>query len=60
MTCKNHACCGHTCAAIDGALIVQAKIGVTADEIARVQVATYRPALEVTGNPSGNKPVLYT
>lgn len=47
MTFKNHACCGHTFAPIDGALALQAKLGVTADKIARVRVATYRPALEV-------------
>ena len=30
MTFKNHACCGHTFAAIDGALEVQRSLGVTA------------------------------
>jgi 2-methylcitrate dehydratase PrpD len=52
MTFKNHACCGHTFAAIDGALIVQAKLGVAAGQIARVHVATYRSALDVAGNPN--------
>jgi 2-methylcitrate dehydratase PrpD len=51
MTFKNHACCGHTFAAIDGALIVQAGLGVAAADIASVKVATYRPALDVAGNP---------
>jgi 2-methylcitrate dehydratase PrpD len=50
MTFKNHACCGHAFAAIDGALIVQAMLGVAADRIASVTVATYRPALDVAGN----------
>lgn len=50
MTFKNHACCGHTFAAIDGALALKAQMGITADDIARVQVATYRPALDVAGN----------
>ena len=49
MTVKNHACCGHTFAPIDGALEVQAKLGVSADKIKRVRVATYRSALEVAG-----------
>ncbi len=49
MTFKNHACCGHTFAAIDGALEVQRKLGVKAADIARVTVGTYRPALEVAG-----------
>ena len=50
MTFKNHACCGHTFAAIDGALALKQQMGLTAEAIAGVQVATYRPALEVAGN----------
>jgi 2-methylcitrate dehydratase PrpD len=50
MTFKNHACCGHTFAAIDGALALKQQMGITAQDIARVQVATYRPALDVAGN----------
>lgn len=49
MTFKNHTCCGHTFAPIDGALEVQRRLGVEAPQIARVRVATYRPALEVAG-----------
>jgi 2-methylcitrate dehydratase PrpD len=49
MTFKNHACCGHTFAAIDGALEVQRVMGVNAADIARVSVGTYRPALDVAG-----------
>ena len=49
MTFKNHACCGHTFAAIDGALALQRALGIPAAEIARVRVATYRPALDVAG-----------
>ena len=49
MTFKNHACCGHTFAAIDGALELQRSLGVKAEDIARVTVGTYRPALEVAG-----------
>ena len=47
MTFKNHACCGHTFAAIDGALALQAKMKLRADEIERVRIATYKTALEV-------------
>jgi len=47
MTFKNHACCGHTFAAIDGALALKAKMGVAAGDIERVQVGTYNAALEV-------------
>ncbi len=49
MTFKNHACCGHTFAAIDGALELQRTLGAHAADIARVTVGTYRPALEVAG-----------
>lgn len=52
MTFKNHACCGHTFAAIDGAQALQRHHGFTADDIESVRVATYRPALEVAGNPN--------
>jgi 2-methylcitrate dehydratase PrpD len=47
MTFKNHACCGHTFAAIDGALALQQKMGVRAEHIERVDVGTYRAGVEV-------------
>src|SRR3954468_14760510 len=47
MTFKNHACCGHTFAAIDGALALQKKLNIKASEIEGVDVATYRAGLEV-------------
>ncbi|MBI1943183.1 MAG: MmgE/PrpD family protein, partial [Betaproteobacteria bacterium] len=50
MTFKNHTCCGHTFAAIDGALALKAKLGVAASDIERVSVGTYRAALEVAGH----------
>lgn len=50
MTFKNHACCGHTFAPIDGALSLQAQLGVEGKNIQRVKIATYSPALEVAGN----------
>src|SRR2546427_1335694 len=37
MTVKDHACCGHAFAAIDGALALKARMGGSADGIARVQ-----------------------
>jgi len=49
MTFKNHACCGHTFAAIDGALAAQAALGVASDDIARVRIGSYRAAVEVSG-----------
>jgi 2-methylcitrate dehydratase PrpD len=49
MTFKNHACCGHTFAAIDGALAAQATLGIAAQDIARVRIGSYRAATEVSG-----------
>jgi len=49
MTFKNHTCCGHTFAAIDGALALQRKMAIAANDIERVTVGTYRAALEVAG-----------
>ena len=49
MTFKNHTCCGHTFAAIDGALALKAKMGVAANDIEQVSVGTYKAALEVAG-----------
>jgi len=50
MTFKNHACCGHTFAPIDGALALQKQMGIQPHEIHRIRIATYRPALDVAGN----------
>ncbi|MDH5577182.1 MAG: MmgE/PrpD family protein [Betaproteobacteria bacterium] len=49
MTFKNHACCGHTFAAIDGALAARAALGVAAEDIARVTIGSYRASTEVSG-----------
>lgn len=50
MTFKNHACCGHTFAPIDGALELQARMRVRWQALEAVEVATYGPALAVAGN----------
>lgn len=47
LTFKNHIGCGHTFAAIDGALALQHAHRLPVEEIARVRVGTYRPALEI-------------
>lgn len=47
LTFKNHIGCGHTFAAIDGALALKAKLGIEATQIQRIRVATYRPALDI-------------
>lgn len=52
MTFKNHACCGHTFAAIDGALELQRTYGFPTETITHIDIATYSPALAVAGNPA--------
>jgi 2-methylcitrate dehydratase PrpD len=47
MTFKNHACCGHTFAAIDGALELKRSMKLEPRDIDKVEVATYRAGLEV-------------
>ena len=47
MTFKNHACCGHTFAAIDGALALKGKHNLRTEDIERVDVGTYRAGVEV-------------
>lgn len=53
MTQKNHGCCGHTFAAIDGAIeirqmILQQQLNLA--DVASINVRTYQTALDVTGN----------
>ncbi len=47
LTFKNHIGCGHTFAAIDGALALQREQGIRAEDIRRVRIGTYSPALEI-------------
>lgn len=49
-TVKNHACCGHTFAAIDAALELRAG-GVHAGDVTSVEIETYQVATEVAGHP---------
>ena len=49
MSFKNHACCGHAFAAIDGALALQAETRVQPEDITRIRVGGYRATLEVAG-----------
>lgn len=50
MTFKNHACCGHTFSPIDGALALRPSLQGGWQAIRDIEVATYRPALDVAGN----------
>jgi 2-methylcitrate dehydratase PrpD len=56
MTFKNHGCCGHTFAAIDGALELKRKMKFSAEEVERVEVGTYKAALDVAGYESPRTP----
>jgi 2-methylcitrate dehydratase PrpD len=56
MTFKNHACCGHTFAAIDGALEVKKRMQVNAEDIEEVEVATYKAGVEVAGYENPGTP----
>jgi 2-methylcitrate dehydratase PrpD len=47
MTFKNHACCGHTFAAIDGALELKKRMNVKPEDIEELEVATYKAGVEV-------------
>ncbi len=51
MTFKNHGCCGHTFAAIDGTLALAQQLAVAPETLQRVRISTYGPALAVAGNP---------
>lgn len=56
MTFKNHGCCGHCFAAIDGALALQAQHGFKAEQIERIAIGGYRATLEVTGRKQVSTP----
>jgi len=50
ITQKNHGCCGHTFPSIDAVLTLQQQHGFTADDIESIDIATYKTAIDVTGN----------
>jgi len=50
ITQKNHGCCGHTFPSIDAVLAMQQQHGFTVDDIESIDVATYKTAIDVTGN----------
>jgi 2-methylcitrate dehydratase PrpD len=47
ITQKNHTCCGHTFAAVDGVIALARDNGLTADNVAKIRIRTYGKALEV-------------
>ena len=56
ITVKKHGCCGHTFAAIDGALALQEEHGFAAKDIAAIDVASYAVATRVCGGRSVTTP----
>ncbi len=56
MTQKNHCCCGHAFAAIDGVLVICRSNELRATDIKKITVGTYEKALEVCGNRNPKTP----
>jgi 2-methylcitrate dehydratase PrpD len=56
MTFKNHACCGHTFAAIDAVMALRREHRLDPAQVRRVRVASYQTALDVTGRASSATP----
>ncbi len=50
VTFKNHGCCGHTFAPIDGVLHLQKAQGFTWQDVKRVRIATYKAGTDITDN----------
>ena len=47
---KNHGCCGHTFAALDGIIALRNAHRLGDDDVAAITISTYAPALEICGN----------
>jgi 2-methylcitrate dehydratase PrpD len=56
MTVKNHGCCGHSFAAIDAALALQAEHGLAPEDIERIRIGSYRASVDVTGRQDVSTP----
>ena len=52
MTFKNHGCCGHTFAPIDGVLHLQKTHGLNWRDVKRVRIATYKAGTDIIDNPA--------
>src|SRR3954471_21242401 len=50
VTFKNHGCCGHTFAPIDGVLHLQKTHGFSWRDVKRVKIATYKAGTDITNN----------
>jgi 2-methylcitrate dehydratase PrpD len=56
ITFKNHGCCGHTFASIDGALELKKRHGIEPARIARLRIETYGQAVEICGRETVTSP----
>ena len=52
MTFKNHGCCGHTFAPIDGILHLQQTHGFNWRDVKRMRIATYKAGTDIVDNPA--------
>ena len=52
MTFKNHGCCGHTFAPIDGILHLQQTHGFSWRDVKRAHIATYKAGTDIVDNPA--------
>ncbi len=52
MTFKNHGCCGHTFAPIDGILHLHKTHGLNWRNVKRVRIATYKAGTDIVDNPA--------
>ena len=53
---KNHGCCGHSFAALDGIVALRAKHGFNDTDIEQIEIGTYAKAVEIVGNPEPATP----
>jgi 2-methylcitrate dehydratase PrpD len=56
ITQKNHTCCGHTFAAIDGVLALVAAHGLVPADVAKIRIGTYGKALDVCATTDPRSP----
>ncbi len=56
MTTKNHGCCGHAFAAIDGAMALMELHRITAADVKRIRVGGYKATVDICGNKNHSTP----
>ena len=56
ITFKNHGCCGHTFAAIDGLIALIKKNSIAPQDIKAINVSTYEPSVAITDRPNPKTP----